>query len=42
MIVIIIQWLLFMKHLPCAMHFYKTFTYTDTFNSHNDLKDVFY
>lgn len=31
-----------MKHLPCAMHFYKSFTYTDTFNSNNNLRDVFY
>lgn len=31
-----------MKHLPCAMHFYKSFTYTDTFNSHDKLRDVFY
>lgn len=31
-----------MKHLPSAMHCYKSFKYPDTFNSHNNLRDVFY
>lgn len=31
-----------MKHLQYAMYCYKSFTYTDTFNSHNNLQGVFY